>query len=189
MANSPPCRRCPEVSPEEGSGGWPGLQPALQQGRVEVAELGLRSEQRAQGWRREHAPPALHRQGPPPPPRPRHVTEEHWCFLGPRVSDAGRQRLRRVKSKALREGKATCICTWGVLLGSPSTGHWKRPSVPAPNTLLGPESPRFLFPAAETSGLPRKGRECFTTRSERRQRASGWRLLRKPTRAQGTCAC
>ena len=155
-------------------------------------------------------PPALHRQGLPTPPdmgtcAPALHRQElptlpdtslkragaSWALAcltrGGRDSAGLRARLR-AKYHA-REGKATCICTRGVPLGSPSTGHWQCPSVPAPNTLLGPESPRFLFPAAETSGLPRKGRECFTTRSERRQRALGWCLLRRQARAQGTCAC
>ena len=53
VENSPPCRQDPEVSPGEGSRGrpsrgQPGVQPALQQGRVEAAELGLQREHTAQ---------------------------------------------------------------------------------------------------------------------------------------------
>lgn len=50
-------RRDSEVSPEEGGRGGPGLQPALEQGRVHVAELGLWSEQTARGQRCGHDPP------------------------------------------------------------------------------------------------------------------------------------
>lgn len=46
VASSPPCWWGCEVPPEEGGRGRPGLGPALQQGRVEVAELCL---QRAEG--------------------------------------------------------------------------------------------------------------------------------------------
>ena len=55
--NSPLGRRDSEVSPEEGGRGGPGLQPALEQGRVHVAELGLWSEQTARGQRCGHDPP------------------------------------------------------------------------------------------------------------------------------------
>lgn len=46
VASSLPCWRGCKVPPEEGGRGRPGLGPALQQGRVEVAELCL---QRAEG--------------------------------------------------------------------------------------------------------------------------------------------